>query len=149
VFPANWAVSLPPGAPGDRIEAPYEDVFRAATMATTQAALVVEVADKRRAVILASRDSQEPWQGRSQPTTYYYAIAVVEKGADLTEVHVESKVQASCEKPGPGAYLRRSPVSGSGLGDPDLHPEQPADSGSALSRGWRARRPGAGRHVLT
>ena len=105
VFPVNRLMDRPSGLSEDRIEAPDADVVRAAMMAATQAALVVEVADESRGVILASRELQDEGHGRSQPAMHYYAIAIVEKGPALTDVHVQSKVQESCEKPDPGAWL--------------------------------------------
>lgn len=103
---APGAVTAPsPDVPFDSVkksvfEAPYEDVFRAVSVAASQAQFNVESTDKKSGVIRATRTVavKNRVGGGSATRIYYYEIVVKEMGAESTEVTVFSKYQESCTR---------------------------------------------------
>jgi hypothetical protein len=86
-------------------QAPYEDVFRAASVSASQAQFSVEEEKKAEGVILATRTAKEqppqiypmsPVNQQPHQRNYYYAILVKEKGPKSTEVVIMAKVQGKC-----------------------------------------------------
>jgi hypothetical protein len=94
--------------------APYEDVFRAAIVSAGQTQWLVEVQDKAKGVILATRVLQTPPPvgaganceannfANKNPTrrNYYYAVVITEKGPKSIEVTALAKAQGKCEHKG-------------------------------------------------
>jgi hypothetical protein len=116
-FPSN---SLPPPQsdlpPDTTVKAtfasPYADVFRAVMVGATQAQFNVEVEDKAKGIILATRVFNAPpptgVAGAEFPSSkhrYYYGITIKEAGPKSTDVQVVAKRQLECHKWGPGWYL--------------------------------------------
>ncbi len=95
------------------LEAPYEDVFRAASVAASQAQFNVEHVQKSRGLILASRPVKMRPHGTSadypewQITdhAYFYAVSVRELGPKRTEVRISAKVQGRCGMWSAGMYV--------------------------------------------
>ena len=86
-------------------QAPYENVFRTASVSASQAQLSIEEESKGEGVILATRIVQalppqnlpiSPGNKLSHQRNYYYAILVKEKGAKSTEVLITVKSQGKC-----------------------------------------------------
>lgn len=82
-------------------EAPFEDVFRLASVSASQAQLNVERVDRQGGVILATRATMMAPDtvmngGELLPHRYYYVIRVKELESRRTEVRVAAKVQGTC-----------------------------------------------------
>ena len=102
----NLEAMAPPAAFADSsrvttYQAPFEDVFRIASVTASQVQFYVEDTQKSRGVILASRSAMMQPKGTMSGhlTTehqYYYAILVRELGPKRTEVRISSKVQGKC-----------------------------------------------------
>jgi hypothetical protein len=94
------------GPPADSIkkvvfDASYEEVFRAASIAATQAQWEIEKQDKHAGIVLAKRlVDNEPigvsWGTERSTHVHFYRISVTELGAKQTEVAIVAKVQAHC-----------------------------------------------------
>jgi hypothetical protein len=83
------------------LDASYEEVFRAASIAATQAQWDVEKQDKQAGIVLARRlVKSEPvavsWGSEYAPHAHFYRISVTELAAKQTEVAIVAKVQALC-----------------------------------------------------
>lgn len=89
--------------------APFEDVWRAASISASQAQLNVEIENKAKGVIFATRTIQaapfptvptcqfsQPYNGVPQQRNYYYAIVLKEQEAKSTEVTVLALAQGRC-----------------------------------------------------
>jgi hypothetical protein len=76
-------------------DAPYEDVFRAVNVATSQALFQVHAQDKRAGAVLATELLRRQPTDRVH-TTFYYAILTKELGPRQTSVTVMTKVQYPC-----------------------------------------------------
>jgi len=85
-------------------EATYEDVYRAVMVSVSQVQMNIEVTDKNKGIILATRtinipppfgsdlaDNRRPMQ-----RNYYYKVMVIEKGSKSTEVIALAKAQGRC-----------------------------------------------------
>jgi len=105
-YPPGESLSPPPDAPPDSFkkasfEAPYEDVFRAVSVAASQAQFNVESTDKRKGSILATRVImvQGPVNRTiTEPRQYSYAIVAKEIGPKATEVMTLARVQQTCTR---------------------------------------------------
>jgi hypothetical protein len=87
-------VNITPDLPQDSykktvFDVPYDDVFRAVTVAITQLSISVESSDKGRGVILAMSD-----QGQERNL---YAVSVKKIGLGRTEIIIGSKYQKRCQ----------------------------------------------------
>jgi hypothetical protein len=106
VYPSGKSLDMPPDDQQDSIkkstyDAPYEDVFRAVTVAATQAQFHIESTDKATGSILATRVIS----GIKGQIRHFYHIMVIEKGPKTTEVIVLNKVQSACEKASAGRWV--------------------------------------------
>jgi hypothetical protein len=110
-YPPNDMAS-PASAPPESIkkstfEAPYEDVYRAATIAASQAQFNIESSDKSKGLILAERIALTGKVGDNAvtQTKFFYAITVKELGPKVTEVAISSKAQTKCRYTSPGTHV--------------------------------------------
>jgi hypothetical protein len=92
--PPNWIKKVV-------LDASYEEVFRAASIAATQAQWDVEKQDKHAGIVLAKRlveSEAVPVSWGSERTTHahFYRISVTELAGKQTEVAIVGKVQAYC-----------------------------------------------------
>jgi hypothetical protein len=92
------------------IDAPYEEVFHAASVAVTQAMWEIDKQDKTAGVLLAHRIADEPfsklfsgeqmqdWRYTTpKKHLYFYRVKTNELSAKQTEVVLEGKVQGYCD----------------------------------------------------
>ncbi len=86
-------------------QAPFEDVFRAASISVSQSQFSLEEERKAEGVILATRIVEAlppqdrpiaPGNQRPHQRNYYYAIVVKERGPKTTEVIIAAKAQGKC-----------------------------------------------------
>ena len=77
-------------------DASYEEVFRAASVSTSQAQFEIQSEDKHRGVILATREVQG--SGYWFPRIFFYSIRLKELGPKRTKVTIVAKVQAACTR---------------------------------------------------
>jgi hypothetical protein len=99
VYPAGGAMNPPPpplSVKQAQLEAPYEDVFRAATVAAAQAQFNIEKSDKRQGLILAEQVERLPQYGQTGAITRYYAIVIKETGPKASRVDIQAKAQIRC-----------------------------------------------------
>ncbi len=141
----------PPAAASNAIRkglfaASYEDVFRAATVAASQAQLNVERADKSKGLILATRSVPMVPAGTDylRPTEhiFYYAITVKELEPKQSEVTIASKVQGQCSMAPVGTVTVFS------LGTATAHALKLNEKCTSLSNGmWAVGTHGSGREL--
>lgn len=109
VFPPASLKGFDSDAPFDsvkstQVEAPFEDTFRAATVAASQSQFNIEESNKAKGWILATRVIHVPFgqQGimkyDGSQKVYTYAIVVTEQGKKSTKVQIGAKMQRSCKK---------------------------------------------------
>jgi len=102
-YPTSESVQPPSQVSSDTFkkavfEAPYEDVFRFAQVAASQAQLNIEGTDKANGVILATRVAKTFTPDGERESRYHYGIIVKETGPKTTEVTISTKKQTSCSK---------------------------------------------------
>ena len=91
-------------------QAPYEDVYRAASVAATKSLFNVEAQNKRVGHILATEIVRRQTNINTQSDAleydkFYYAVLVNELGPRRTQVTIMTKVQARCFYPEVGVGI--------------------------------------------
>jgi hypothetical protein len=92
--PADWIKKVV-------LDASYEEVFRAASIAATQAQWEIEKQDKHAGIVLAKRLVEGEavpisWGTEQSTHAHFYRITVTELAAKQTEIAIVAKVQAHC-----------------------------------------------------
>lgn len=113
-YPSGDPLRSTEGIPSESMQkvvfnAPYEDVFRAASVSASQTQWLIQKESKTEGIILALRVLQIPPPpdtldcpnaagANRRPTqrNYYYAVVIKEKGPKSTEVAAVAKAQGMC-----------------------------------------------------
>lgn len=117
-FPSSEAATPPAefseATRSSTFNAAFEDVFRAASVAASNAQLHIESEHKSSGFIVASRAVKMIPRGtdNTQPSEhiYFYAVVVRELGPKRTDVRISAKVQGRCQLsilPGHREYCRK------------------------------------------